>query len=66
MIAIIAMNNTIELSDEELELLLKSLRCLNENSYNMYTIRMASWDSVKEIKENLRLKIKSKLFEPPF
>ena len=66
MIAIITMNNTIELSDEELELLLTSLRCLNENSYNMYTIRMASWYSVKEIKENLRLKIKSKLFEPPF
>ena len=66
MIAIITMNNTIELSDEELELLLTSLRCLNENSYNMYITRMASWDSVKEIKENLRLKIKSKLFEPPF
>ena len=66
MIAIIAMNNTIELSDEELELLLTSLRCLNENSYNMYTTRMASWDSVKEIKENIRLKIKSKPFELPF
>lgn len=66
MIAIIAMNNTIELLDEELELLLTSLRCLNENSYNMYTTRIASWDSVKEIKENIRLKIKSKLFEPPF
>lgn len=66
MIAIITMNNTIKLSDEELELLLTSLRCLNENSYNMYTTRMASWDSIKEIKENLRLKIKSKLFELPF
>ena len=66
MIEIITMNNTIELSDEELELLLTSLRCLNENSYNMYTTRMAFWDSVKEIKENLRLKIKSKLFELPF
>ena len=32
----------------------------------MYTTRMASWDSVKEIKENLRLKIKSKLFVPQF
>lgn len=60
------MKNTIELSDEELELLLTSLRCLNENSYNMYTTRMASCNSVKEIKENIRLKIKSKLFELPF
>lgn len=66
MIAIITMKNTIELSDEELELLLTSLRCLNENSYNMYTTRMASCNSVKEIKENIRLKIKSKLFELPF
>ena len=32
----------------------------------MYTKRMAYCNSVKEIKENLRLKIKSKLFELPF
>ena len=52
------MNKNIELSDEELELLITGLHYIDESSYNFYTTTYTPWSEAKEIKENLRIKLK--------
>lgn len=55
------MSKSIELSDEELELLITGLHCVDERTYNFYTTTYAPWSEAKEIKENLRVKLKRAL-----
>lgn len=52
------MGKNIELSDEELELLITGLHCVDERSYNFYTTTFTPWSEAKELKENLRIKLK--------
>ena len=52
------MGKSIELSDEELELLITGLHCVDERSYNFYTTTCTPWSEAKELKENLRIKLK--------
>lgn len=56
------MSKSIELSDEELELLITGLHCVDERSYNFYTTTYTPWSEAKEIKENLRVKLKRAVF----
>lgn len=51
------MDKNIELSDEELELLVTGLHCVDERSYNFYTTTYTPWSDAKEIKETLRVKL---------
>lgn len=46
------------LSNEELELLITGLHCVDESSYNFYTTTYTPWNEAKELKENLRIKLK--------
>ena len=48
----------IVLSDEELELLITGLHCVDERSYNFYTTTYTPWSEAKELKEKLRIKLK--------
>ena len=48
----------IVLSDEELELLITGLYCVDERSYNVYTTTYTPCSEAKELKENLRIKLK--------
>jgi hypothetical protein len=48
----------IVLSDEELELLITGLHCVDERSYNFYTTTYTPWSEAKKLKENLRIKLK--------
>lgn len=48
----------IVLSDEELELLITCLHCVDERSYNFYTTTYTPWSEAKELKESLRIKLK--------
>lgn len=48
----------IVLSDEELELLITGLHCVDERSYNFYTTTYTPWSEAKELKESLRIKLK--------
>lgn len=48
----------IVLSDEELELLITGLHCVDERSYNFYTTTYTRWSEAKELKESLRIKLK--------
>ena len=52
------MNKNIELSDEELELLITGLHCIDECGYNVYSRTCTPWSEAKELKENLRIKLK--------
>ena len=52
------MDKNIVLSDEELELLITSLHCVDERSYNFYTTTYTLWSEAKELKEKLRIKLK--------
>lgn len=52
------MDKNIVLSDEELELLITSLHCVDERNYNVYTTTYTPWSEAKELKENLRIKLK--------
>lgn len=52
------MNKNIVLSNEELELLITGLHCVDEHSYNFYTTTYTPWNEVKELKEKLRIKLK--------
>lgn len=52
------MGKNIELSDEELELLITGLHCVDERIYNFYTTTFTPWSEAKELKENLRIKLK--------
>ena len=47
----------VELSNEELELLITSLHCMDEENYNFYTQTYTPWSEAKEIKETLRVKL---------
>lgn len=51
------MNKNIELSDEELDLLITSLHCVGERNYNCFTRTYTPWSEAKEIKETLRVKL---------
>lgn len=51
------MNKNIELSDEELELLITGLHCIDECDYNVYSKTCTPWSEAKEIKETLRVKL---------
>ncbi len=55
------MEKNVILSDEELELLITGLHCVDERSYNFYTTTYTSWNEAKKIKENLRVKLKRAL-----
>lgn len=52
------MGKNIELSDEELELLIIGLHCVDEWNYNFYTQTYTPWSEAKELKKNLRIKLK--------
>ncbi len=54
----VGMAKHIVLSDEELELLITGLHCVDERSYNFYTTTYTPWSEAKELKENLRIKLK--------
>lgn len=49
------MDKNVVLSNEELELLITGLHCVDERSYNFYT---TPWSEAKELKEKLRIKLK--------
>lgn len=49
--------NTV-LSDEELELLITGLHCIDECGYNVYSRTCTPWSKAKKIKEKLRIKLK--------
>ena len=55
------MEKHITLSDEELELLITGLHCIDERNYNVYTTTYTPWSEAKELKENLRIKLKRAL-----
>lgn len=52
------MKKYVTLSDEELELLITGLHCIDECSYNVYSRTCTPWSEAKELKENLRIKLK--------
>lgn len=52
------MDKNVILSDEELELLITGLHCIDESTYNFYTTTYTPWNEAKELKENLRIKLK--------
>ena len=54
----VGMEKNVILSDEELELLITSLHCVDECVYNVYSGTCTSWSEAKELKENLRIKLK--------
>lgn len=51
------MEKNVILSDEELELLITSLHCVDERTYNLYARTCTPWSDVKKIKETLRVKL---------
>lgn len=51
------MKKNVTLSDEELELLITGLHCVDERSYNFYTTTYTPWSEAKELKETLRVKL---------
>ena len=51
------MEKNVILSDEELELLITSLHCVDECDYNVYSRTCTPWSEAKEIKETLRAKL---------
>ena len=51
------MEKNVMLSDEELELLITSLHCVDECGYNVYSRTCTPWSEAKEIKETLRAKL---------
>lgn len=52
------MEKNVILSNEELELLITGLHCIDELGYNVYSGTCTSWSEAKELKENLRIKLK--------
>lgn len=51
------MDKKVILSDEELELLITSLHCVDERTYNCYARTYTPWSEAKEMKETLRVKL---------
>lgn len=58
------MEHNISLSNEELNLLIVGLYCTGESAYRFYTNDYMPWNEAKEIKEKLKIKLKSTLFNP--
>lgn len=52
------MDKNIVLSNEELELLITGLHCVDERTYNCFTRTYTPWSEAKELKEKLRIKLK--------
>jgi len=52
----------IVLKDKEIDLLLIALRCMDEENYNAFTWKSIPWNEAKELKDKLRAKLKSVLF----
>ena len=53
-----SMDKNIMLSNKELELLITGLHCVDKRNYNVYTTTYTPWSQAKELKENLRIKLK--------
>lgn len=53
----VGMAKHIVLSDEELELLITGLHCIDECGYNVYRRTCTPWSEAKEMKETLRVKL---------
>ena len=53
----VGMEKNVILSDEELELLITSLHCVDECGYNVYSRTCTPWSEAKEMKETLRVKL---------
>ena len=51
------MDKNVILSDEELEMLITSLHCIDEENYNFHTQSYIPWSEAKEMKETLRVKL---------
>lgn len=51
------MDKNIILSDEELEMLITSLHCMDERNYNFNARTFIPWNEAKEVKETLRVKL---------
>lgn len=51
------MDKNVILSDEELEMLITSLHCMDERNYNFNARTSIPWSEAKEIKETLRVKL---------
>ena len=52
----------IVLNDKEIGLLLTALRCMDKENYNAFTWKSIPWNEAKELKDKLRAKLKSVLF----
>ena len=50
------MEKNVILSDEELELLITSLHCVDEKTYNCFTRTNTPWSEAKEMKKNSKSK----------
>lgn len=51
------MDKNVVLSNEELELLITGLHCIDERNYNVYSRTCTPWSGAKEMKETLRVKL---------
>ena len=51
------MEKNVILSDKELELLVTSLHCVDEKTYNCFTRTNTPWSEAKEMKKTLRVKL---------
>ena len=52
------MDKNVVLSDEELELLITGLHCIDECGYNVYSRTCTPWSEAQKTKEKLREKLK--------
>ena len=52
----------VSLTDDELDLLIVGLHCVNRSNYNNYGRYYDSYDKVSQMKEELRIKLKRELY----
>lgn len=52
------MDKTVKLNDEEINLLITGLRCMDEVEYNSFTLSPKPFSEIKSCKEELRIKLK--------
>jgi hypothetical protein len=52
----------VSLTDDELDLLIIGLHCVNRSNYNNYGRYYDSYDKVSQMKEELRIKLKRALY----
>lgn len=52
----------VSLTDDELDLLIIGLHCVNRFNYNNYGRYYDSYDKVSQMKEELRIKLKRALY----